>query len=517
MIRILLILIILGTPCFVAAETVNSVYVDGKAPIVIDGDLSDWEGIKTEHIKIPVRLYKFGITNVPNPPENDADLSANFQCLADAYYIYIAVIVNDDIPVFGEEMFGRSHDDDAIEFYFDGDLQNTSKMEYDENDLQILVTSDKNGKTLINGRAPLVLQLYPYMWEALGVKAELKRIKNGYVVEVAVPIKLLGWNAIETGKRMGMNIRVYDDDDGKRLDSVLEWADDPNSTSPISTQCFNQVVFQEKISSDVITTVQEQKSTNNVAKEIAVSVGAPDESNYEILFGTLRDIKNQDFEAAQAKLIPVQDRIWAMAMLALSQLGISNASMHPVIINENSDPGITTLQQIADRAPDAYVVVWAKEWLARAYRDKSDYENAIRFYEELTSRPFDIYVRNAKTELGLLYCKVNNKTQAINLFKEEIAEFDIKGYDDPYFMKNAILNTENFDLALELQEKIINSNAENGVKQKAKVEIAKIHFIKGDYDRSKQLAEEIINSNVDSNIALDAKLILYSIQKKMEK
>jgi len=383
----ILMLLLFMIPFMLHAETISTVYVDAKAPIIIDGEFGDWEGNKIEKVNIPVRFHKFGIANVPNPPENDSDLSADFRCFADAQCIYIAVTVKDDTPVFGKEMFGRSHDDDAIEFYFDGDLLNTTSREYDENDFQILVTADNKGKTLINGRAPLVLQVYPYMWEALGVKAKLKLSNNGYVIEVSVPIKLLGWDAVEADRRMGMNIRVYDDDDGIRLDSVLKWADDPDSTSPISTQCYNHVVFNEKVTFSENIPSQGQTKTSNAEEEIKVSLGAPDQSYYDIILGALRDIKNQDFHSAEAKLMPVQDRFWAMSMLALSQLGISRASMHPKIVSITVDSGIATLQQLVEKAPDAYVGVWAKEWLARAYRDKKDYSTAIRCYEELASKP----------------------------------------------------------------------------------------------------------------------------------
>jgi len=243
-------------------------------------------------------------------------------------------------------------------------------------------------------------------------------------------------------------------------------------------------------------------------------LGAPDQSYYDIILGALRDIKNQDFHSAEAKLMPVQDRFWAMSMLALSQLGISRASMHPKIASITVDSGIATLQQLAEKAPDAYVGVWAKEWLARAYRDKKDYSTAIHYYEDLASKPYGIYVRNAKTELGLLYHHIGNKSQAVNMFKEEIAEFDIKGYDDPNFMKSAILESGSFDLAVELQEKIIYSNADNSEKQKARVEIARIYFHKGDYERAKQLAEELVNSNADPKTELKANMILLSIEWK---
>ena len=53
-----------------------------------------------------------------HPPSDISDLSGNFRCIN----FYIAVKVRDDRLVFGGEKFGRSHEDDAVEIYFDGDL-----------------------------------------------------------------------------------------------------------------------------------------------------------------------------------------------------------------------------------------------------------------------------------------------------------------------------------------------------------------------------------------------------------
>ena len=510
---VLLQLLILPGMVF-AVETYSTVFVEGIAPITIDGDLGDWEGLTVAQLPLPVRQYKFGSTNVPNPPDNEDDLSGDFRCFADQRCVYIAVTVRDDKPVFGEEMFVRNHDDDAVELYFDGDLLDTTSMEYDKNDFQILVTADNKGKTLINGRVPLVLQLYPYVWEALGVRASLKQNENGYVIEVSIPLKLLGWDTVEADRLMGMNVRVYDDDDSLRLDSVLEWADDPHSTSPISTQCFNHVFFQEKAVFEGTVLSPEQTEATNTETAVEVSVGDPDEAYYDIIFGVLRDVKNYDWDAACAKLLPYQDNVWALPMLALSQLEIGKAAMHPVIAVESSEPGIATIKRLIDDAHDHYVVVWAKEWLARAYRDKQDHSAAIQYYEELITEPYGIYVRNAKTELGLLYSDVGRKTEAVNLFKGEIAQFDIKGYDDPNFMRNAILKSKKYELALELQEEIIRLTYNSSEKQKARVEKARILFYKGDYFRSKLLAEKLINSDVDSKTHLDATMILKSIERK---
>jgi len=96
--------------CF-TAENYSSVYYQDIAPIIIDGNLSDWDIIKT----IPAEVKWIYPTSKPGLPHSSSDLSASFQCLYDPYNLYIAIKVNDDHLVFGCEMFGYSFENDSVE------------------------------------------------------------------------------------------------------------------------------------------------------------------------------------------------------------------------------------------------------------------------------------------------------------------------------------------------------------------------------------------------------------------
>jgi len=65
---VLMILAILcGPSVMVFAETVNTVYVAGKAPIIVDGDLLDWNQFNVAPIKLTKFNEKYFKSLVNNP------------------------------------------------------------------------------------------------------------------------------------------------------------------------------------------------------------------------------------------------------------------------------------------------------------------------------------------------------------------------------------------------------------------------------------------------------------------
>jgi len=141
--------------------------------------------------------------------------------------------------------------DDSVEIYIDGDINPASEEGFDNNDAKIRISADNNGKTMLEGLSQSSKIGFPYMWEALGVRAALKQSNDGYVVEASIPYKVLGWDQWETGRRMGMNIRVIDDDDGGQNDGFIGWASGPNYTYFNSTESFNHIVFTEHVTVSV--------------------------------------------------------------------------------------------------------------------------------------------------------------------------------------------------------------------------------------------------------------------------
>lgn len=254
-----LLLLLLMMPVWVfAAETVNTVYVDGKAPIIIDGDLSDWNFLNIT----PIKLEQFNKQySNPEKYEGESDLSASFICFSDENYVYVGVVVTDDILIFGEAPIGRPYWDDCIEILFFGSYTGQTPG-------KIWVSSTKEGKTKLEGREPIEEKTYPYLWEKQGVKARLKPIGVGYVVEAAIPhdvLSLTGWNK---GEPLGMNVGVYDDDDNNMMNSIIGWTN-------ISDKLFNEIAFSRVVKIPDIIAEQENKEIDE-GQELEVVLGNPD-------------------------------------------------------------------------------------------------------------------------------------------------------------------------------------------------------------------------------------------------
>lgn len=91
----LFILFVCNIEIVFSSEIYQTIYRQDRAPIIIDGDLSDWEELtskleKIEYINEDVyKKYEF------KRPGNEEDLSATFQCFADQFYLYVSVVVKD--------------------------------------------------------------------------------------------------------------------------------------------------------------------------------------------------------------------------------------------------------------------------------------------------------------------------------------------------------------------------------------------------------------------------------------
>ena len=81
----------------------RTVLIRPKAPITIDGDLSDWDGINVKVQAMDNLIV--GVVGLYEPSDK-ADFSGTFRCAADPDNIYVAVEIRDDKRVFGEHEFG---------------------------------------------------------------------------------------------------------------------------------------------------------------------------------------------------------------------------------------------------------------------------------------------------------------------------------------------------------------------------------------------------------------------------
>ncbi|HID94999.1 MAG TPA: hypothetical protein EYP53_02935 [Candidatus Latescibacteria bacterium] len=228
----------------------RAILLQKPAPITIDGDLSDWEGLDVEvHPIENVCTSSGGGTTKFARPTGDADLSANFMCLADLHNFYVAVSVNDDKIIFGEEPFGVAHEDDSIEVYFDGDLiphpYQKGVIDYDANDAEIRFSKKKDGTVVLEGMGLFggSLFMFPGLWESLGIVAAIKENPRGYTAELKVPKGVFVSVPLKVGVKVGLNVMINDDDDGGARDSKISWTADLGDESWQTTRYFGQLLI----------------------------------------------------------------------------------------------------------------------------------------------------------------------------------------------------------------------------------------------------------------------------------
>jgi len=448
-----------------SVETYNTVYVEGKAPISIDGELSDWSFVNVPSARIEWFDPKWGI------PENDSDLSAAFTCFHDAYNLYVAVTVKDESFVTEQNVFGLSWYDDSVEIYIDGDINPISEEGFDNNDAKIRISADNDGKTMLEGLSQPSKIEFPYMWESLGVRAALKQNDDGYVVEVSIPYKVLGWEQWETGRQMGMNIRVIDDDDGGQNDGFIGWVSDPDYTYFVSTKSFNHVAFTIPVTiSGIGQSGQVEISKDQPQEIIAVIESSDQDQNYDDIFAVLNQFGRQTFRGeyntAMSILSAQNEKPWNLALLGLVQS-----------TNNKYKECIQTYSQLIDKSQDKSVCLWAGLEVGRAYKNLGEDTKAEDEFDSLL----------------------------FSLQDNWVAEFE--------FIQK-LERAGAYRVVIKLLKNLINASEKEEILVNARLALARNYFYIGDYDNATQLAKELINQNVDSKITLDAQMILLSINKK---
>ncbi|MHB9030264.1 MAG: sugar-binding protein [Candidatus Latescibacterota bacterium] len=257
-------LLILGGIGAAFAEPFATGRVMGAAPVTIDGSFSDWDGLNV----LPAPVAGINGASQAGLPRDDADLSAAFRCILDDTYLYIAVQVTDDLPVFGEERAGQPYWDDCVEVMIYGPATGLTPM-------KIWVSLDKNGEVRLEGRDSIQKISYPGIWAKRGVAAALQPGNAGYGVELMIPRSVpesIGWL---DGQPLRMNVAVYDDDTGGKFESIRQWAN-------ISINASNEVSFAEVLSLPVVSKDFESVlSFDSAVQEIELVLDSPD-ANLEI-------------------------------------------------------------------------------------------------------------------------------------------------------------------------------------------------------------------------------------------
>ena len=173
--------------------------------VTLDGDFGDWPGIPWHAV-----THDMGWDN----PDNDADGSLEFACVADNEFLYVAVKIKDDAKVVDENTGGDVWQDDSVELYVDGG--NEKAGSYDANDAQITIGRDNVGGDVDN---PMMGGSGPRD----NTKAAVVETGDGWALEAAVFLADFGVVPSE-GVVIGYNIQLNDDDDRNGRDHKLAWS-----------------------------------------------------------------------------------------------------------------------------------------------------------------------------------------------------------------------------------------------------------------------------------------------------
>jgi len=525
--------------------------VDGKAPIAIDGELSDWEKFRSAP-------YQLEISNIIGV-QKDEDVSTAMLCYADAENVYVAVEVHDDIPVFDDEVSNSMCD--AVLIYFC--TENASYSNLSENkssfylwrthipimpssSISIHISSDTSGKTIpvfYHGRTD-----FPYLSEALGIQSALKRGVDGYTVESTIPRRLLNITLPGETRITGMYIIVNDNYGGELYNRFLR-----SKTKGLGS--LNISYPEDKVSAQKPSLAGEKQGL----EEEFIS---PEQvSNQDVLYSVLQDISNQNWENAEKKLMSLDKTLWVNPILARVHLN-----------SGNYDAALRTFSQVAEESPDRYARFWAKKHLADIYMYRKKDDNAARkVNKELLSSSNPYLYGDALYRLVLIELNNFDYKTAVTVFDEAMKKRPLYTYrlghiaaifgDFGNYEKaieiheNAISSAVNFppeiqqhiiesslmsiaytnsrqgkkslalarlreildrypglppslrlaenfeqaggyDEALEIYENIKQSGEETNDILNARIGIARTLYFKGDYERAVQLSEELISEKL---------------------
>jgi len=180
----------------------------------IDGDLSDWQGLKSIPIGRLWRLYERLSPDLARGLgwDGEADLSGEFMVGYDAQTLYIAVAVNDDAVINRDQQKIRPQEKKTA--IRRGD---TVMLElYGPPDPRVVRTAPVRRRPLQlipNWQWPLVgTDTWPNVERLSGSTCISRTVKAGYVMEAAIPWNVLDKAPPTSGDSMGFDIYLCDRD-----------------------------------------------------------------------------------------------------------------------------------------------------------------------------------------------------------------------------------------------------------------------------------------------------------------
>ncbi|MBN2563290.1 MAG: hypothetical protein JXQ75_20410, partial [Phycisphaerae bacterium] len=207
--------------------------------VVVDGDFSDeaWQ-LAPRHAhtsRLSAQALREG--RIETDPSPDADAAFEFAALADAQWLYVAVLIQDDALVHGEAPGCDVWSDDSVEIFIDPDASGGTS--YDAADAQITIPLANLGR---DPASPIVCGI---QHPTQGVRAAVVQTTDGWAVEAAIALNIPGkWSiAPGDGTQIGFEIGLNDDDDGGDEDTILTWSETDLGTASQRPEVFGALVF----------------------------------------------------------------------------------------------------------------------------------------------------------------------------------------------------------------------------------------------------------------------------------
>ncbi len=171
----------------------------GRAPVRIDGDLSDWPAIP--------------VGRVANAEGSHA---ANFRVFVDATRVYLAVEVTDATPVVNTAGMGRNWQGDAVELFLGTHPERRDELQ--EGDVQLVIS--------YNPQTPFVWNYFSHkpMQEAVVV---VKDAPGGWRVEASFALAELGLLPPAPGAPVWVDFALDNSDTVGRANQLL-WHGGPD-------------------------------------------------------------------------------------------------------------------------------------------------------------------------------------------------------------------------------------------------------------------------------------------------
>jgi hypothetical protein len=252
------------------------------------------------------------VVNVAKQVIGTSDNEANFRLTWDGSYLYVGLVVWDN-HAFTNTLYDDSPEiwnDDAVEIFIDP--LNTKLPYFDQNlHRQILVQHTPYGTSptvSVRGNSTGIVYATKIMYTPIYI--------GGYAVEIAIPWTNLGVSAT-TGRYLGFDISVDDDDNGGNRDSQLAWkgtSDNWQNASLWGTVLLNYTGFAEpssaRIAADFTDAIISGNGTtcypNPMTDQLNVQLGNPS-THLKLMNAQGQVLKTENVEGMNGYVLPTSE------------------------------------------------------------------------------------------------------------------------------------------------------------------------------------------------------------------